>query len=537
MKRNFSLSSAPNFHFVVNVNGKEINQELLCNNPSNLLYTLSNDTDSDQWLDAQEFQYWKGKGLSDTDAAKNCKTPDVDSDSITDYQEVFGYTVKIITGWDKDNTPISKEKTMYGDPQLPYAQGKDSQGNIIWTDTDGDGIPDIVETYFSNISYIDRQEKWDETKQIYQWLANYQWCRDYYLELNATAKDMSKPESEREDARSKAENWTQKAFNPFVVYNMPPTIAKWSASVREYHTSSGTIYTIQTEFVVRDIGGIKEVNQKIVELMTGKVVAEHTYIPEARYTEITAGWEFTVDYWTLKTQGYRAVGETTNYAGYSVEASKEIKGLIAIAIDALQALWQMLAGGLQEVWEAVEKAVTTLRAWVMEKLEYLLGLWASGFVQTIKTLPEEVLGINISAFLSLDLTKVTVDQILLFIGELLFVLLTARMYSDLLIGILLLFSPFYLSLMISPEDVYVNIDNKMKEQVAIEYPNFEKTLHKLELWDILFGFILPFLLLSGIKYLMIGFYEKNPVLIVGAAIVVIISLVGLAIILIKLKDP
>ncbi|MEM3397149.1 MAG: hypothetical protein QXD64_07465, partial [Thermoplasmata archaeon] len=259
----------------------------------------------------------------------------------------------------------------------------------------GDSEYAIVEIYFSNISYIDSDSLWHQMIVSNGFASTYGWCRDYYQTLNA-----SDP--------SKAENWTQKAFNPFVVYNMPPTIAKWSASVREYHTSSGTIYTIQTEFVVRDIGGIKEVNQKIVELMTGKVVAEHTYIPEARYTEITAGWEFTVDYGTLLLQGYRAVGETTNYAGYSVEASKEIKGLIAIAIDALQALWQMLVGGLQKVWEAVEKAVTTLRAWVMEKLEYLLGLWASGFVQTIKTLPEEVLGINISAFLSLDLTKVTV---------------------------------------------------------------------------------------------------------------------------------
>ncbi|MEM3413921.1 MAG: calcium-binding protein, partial [Thermoplasmata archaeon] len=61
------------------------------------LNPLSNDTDTDQWLDAQEFQYWKSKGLSDTKAAEYCKTPDVDGDSITDYQEVFGYNVKIIT--------------------------------------------------------------------------------------------------------------------------------------------------------------------------------------------------------------------------------------------------------------------------------------------------------------------------------------------------------------------------------------------------------------------------------------------------------
>ncbi|MCX8173150.1 MAG: hypothetical protein N3F63_00855 [Thermoplasmata archaeon] len=67
---------------------------------------LSNDTDSDQWNDGAEFNYWKSKGFTDTKAAESCKTPDVDADSITDHQEVHGYTVKIIASWENDNNPV-----------------------------------------------------------------------------------------------------------------------------------------------------------------------------------------------------------------------------------------------------------------------------------------------------------------------------------------------------------------------------------------------------------------------------------------------
>ncbi|MEM3738795.1 MAG: hypothetical protein QW204_03485, partial [Thermoplasmata archaeon] len=152
--------------------------------------------------DAEEYNYW----LSPRDAAKNCQTPDVDSDSITDYQEVFGYNVKVITGWGKDNTPISKEITMYGNPLAAYKQ---TDGR--WTDTDEDGIPDIVEIYFSNVSYIDNNSLWQQMIVSNGFASTYGWCREYYQTLNA-----SDP--------SKAENWTQKAFNPFVVCNLPPMV-------------------------------------------------------------------------------------------------------------------------------------------------------------------------------------------------------------------------------------------------------------------------------------------------------------------------
>jgi|GEM_PF-2417436 len=157
----------------------------------NGLNPLSNDTDSDQWLDGVEYSYWLSHGCNSADAYANCKNPDVDGDGITDYQEVYSYTVKVATSFDQNGNPIMQEKTLYGDPFLAYAQGKDNQGNTIWTDTDGDGIPDIVEIYFSNTTNIDNSTMWtnyitnSSTASLFE---RYIWCRDYYHEVTAAKK-------------------------------------------------------------------------------------------------------------------------------------------------------------------------------------------------------------------------------------------------------------------------------------------------------------------------------------------------------------
>ncbi|MEM3413688.1 MAG: hypothetical protein QXE27_07085, partial [Thermoplasmata archaeon] len=86
--------------------------------------------------------------------------------------------------------------------------------------TDEDGIPDIVEIYFSNVSYIDNNSLWQQMIVSNGFASTYGWCREYYQTLNA-----SDP--------SKAENWTQKAFNPFVVCNLPPMITSFSAEAHD----------------------------------------------------------------------------------------------------------------------------------------------------------------------------------------------------------------------------------------------------------------------------------------------------------------
>ncbi|MEM3525581.1 MAG: hypothetical protein QXQ54_08055, partial [Thermoplasmata archaeon] len=78
-----------------------------------------------------------------------------------------------------------------------------------------------------------------------------------------------------------------------------------------------------------------------------------------------------VDWWTLKVTGYRARAYALSYAedmsqAKSVEASHEIKGIVTLIADALANLWQMLVSGLQEVWNAVEKAVNAIVEWVKQ---------------------------------------------------------------------------------------------------------------------------------------------------------------------------
>ncbi|MEM3567463.1 MAG: hypothetical protein QXS83_02715, partial [Thermoplasmata archaeon] len=117
----------------------------------------SNDTDSDQWKDGSEYNYWLKRTNESRTAFLYCTTPDVDGDSITDYQEVYGYTIRVITCWDENGTPLSSESIMYGDPLGAY---KRCDGG--WTDTDSDNIPDIVEIYFSNITWIDNDTMWQQ---------------------------------------------------------------------------------------------------------------------------------------------------------------------------------------------------------------------------------------------------------------------------------------------------------------------------------------------------------------------------------------
>jgi len=409
---------------------------------------LSNDTD-----------------LPASDAYANCKNPDVDGDGITDYQEVYGYTVKVATSFDQNNNPIMQEKTMYGDPLLQYAQG-----NTIWTDTDGDGIPNIVEIYFSNTTNIDNETMWQEylkntaTGSLF---GRYTWCRDYYHDLNASNS-------------SAAENWTQKAFNPFVVCNLPPMITTFTAEVHEYGEWNNKRYTIRTQFVVKDLRGVSEVKQELYELITGKLYASHTYSPGAGYTVITAGWEFDVDYWTLTAYGYNVRGTVKGESGLSVSAEQKISGIVTMVVDAIMALGAMLLGGLQKVWEAVQSAYNTIRAWLLEKLEALLGPWASGLIRSIKTLGQFM--VDISPYLDMQLNienKEMLTNILKNLMQYLAIFLIAKFYNDLYLGIVLLFSPFITTFLLFPDDFTTLTHKKFKEVAEIEFPNLQKTIGEL----------------------------------------------------------
>jgi len=492
----------------------------------NGLNPMSNDTDSDQWKDGAEYNYWHGKGIDDATAGKYMNNPDVDGDGITDYQEVYGYTVKVATSFDQNGNPIMQEKTMYGDPLLAYGQGKDSQGNPIWTDTDGDNIPDIVEVYFSNTTNIDNNATWEHIKSLYPGIGSYQWCREYYWALNG-----SDP--------SKAENWTQKAFNPFVVCNLPPMITTFTAEVHEYGEWNNKRYTIRTQFVVKDLRGVAEVKQELYELVTGKLYASHTYNPGAGYTVITAGWEFDVDYWTLTAYGYNVKGTVKGESGLSVSAEQKISGLVTMVVDAIMALGAMLLGGLQKAWEAVQSAYNTIRVWLLEKLEALLGPWASGLIRSIKTLGQFM--VDISPYLDMQLNienKEMLTNILKNLMQYLALFLIAKFYNDLYLGIVLLFSPFITTFLLFPEDFTTLTYKKIKEVAEIEIPNFQKTIHELAADYIIDSIIFGIILFIGIITLIEGISSKIEVKSIFGFLLCLVGFFALAIILLLVYfDP
>ncbi|MGC8913847.1 MAG: hypothetical protein ACP5LE_08020, partial [Thermoplasmata archaeon] len=292
--------------------------------------------------------------MSTADAEKcayaNCKNPDVDGDSITDYQEVYGYTVKVITGWDNTGTPISEERNMHGDPLSAYKQPSGA-----WTDTDMDSIPDIVEIYFSNITNIDNNTTWEQMCQRYSGLANYQWCREYYWSING-----SDP--------SKAENWTQKAFNPFVVCNLPPMIVRFAIS----WCSLGGLnpeYYIYAELKAFDLSAVREVKYELYDLCWNKKVATETSTFTEDYTCVSTSKVFrNLDWWTYQFYGYKVVGTVKNGAGFTVSIEGKVMGAIAgfanYIASGINALLGMLTGGLQSVWNKVAKGVEVIVEWV-----------------------------------------------------------------------------------------------------------------------------------------------------------------------------
>ncbi len=120
----------------------------------------SNDTDHDGINDGEEYHYWQEKlkkvhpdwddDRINSTAISYCRIPDVDGDGIPDGKEIKGYEVKIIVGWKSDGTPISRMRFISPSELNPLTPYKNKTG--VWTDTDQDGIPDIVESMLSNRS-------------------------------------------------------------------------------------------------------------------------------------------------------------------------------------------------------------------------------------------------------------------------------------------------------------------------------------------------------------------------------------------------
>ena len=112
----------------------------------NGLNIQDSDTDHDGINDGAEYHYWQNKlkevhpdwdneTINDT-AISYCKNPDVDGDNVPDGKEIKGYSVKIITGWKSDGTPISGMRHVWPeemDPLIPY--GYNSSSGMMWIGT------------------------------------------------------------------------------------------------------------------------------------------------------------------------------------------------------------------------------------------------------------------------------------------------------------------------------------------------------------------------------------------------------------------
>ena len=244
-------------------------------------------------------------------------------------------------------------------PEKMLGTNRGNNSKIKWTDTDADRIPDIVEIYFSNTTNIENETMWQEylsntsTGSFFQ---NYAWCREYYLDLNANNS-------------SAAENWTQKAFNPFVSYNLPPTIVQYNVDIQAVGTSAAKI---SFWYLVRDVQGIAEIKVDLVECCTNNLLGEYKIIlyPNTR-PEYNYSGSFVIGTGTLVLVGCELRIKVSN--GFNdVSLAKDFDGFGSMFVKALQALGEMLVGGLQKAWEAVENAVNVIVEWINRLVNEIL---------------------------------------------------------------------------------------------------------------------------------------------------------------------
>ena len=319
----------------------------------------------------------------------------INRNSITDYQEVYGYKVFVATSFDSQGNPIMREKLMHGNPLQAY-----KQSNGAWTDTDEDNIPDIVEIIFSNTTLLDTE--WRTTqpslggKSPEQYLldnnlyTSYGWARDYYINLKTYQN------------ASIAENWTQKQFNAFVTENNPPIITAFS--IRSWDTTEWWgIIPIKHAYSnvtvkVYDVGYINKItiawydwnsitnargdfhNSRSVDIST-----EHTTVYEyGAEVEIDYSIHYLTDYYvqveTKDVHNYEMV------SGQKVEGSFDIGGAVA---DAIRFIADIIWKGLQKAWEAVTKAVDFIIEWIKELITRLLNDALRPFVEGMKSSTNE----------------------------------------------------------------------------------------------------------------------------------------------------
>ncbi len=349
------------------------------------------DSDHDGINDGKELNYWESR-LSTMHpdwsaeqvlnmAVNYTLNPDVDNDSIPDGKEIKGYTVKIITGWAKNGTPISEKRFVAPselDPLTPYTN---SSG--VYLDTDEDGIPDVVEKWFGNVSIITNYTYRQEFISLFGWSLydKYSWVIGYFWTIyNHDYKEHHNHTS----AFQNATEWLQDQFNPMVVDKTPPVISlfelRWEV---QFSVSMEPVKVYaKIHLVVRDVGGIYSL--RIVDESSGAVYTVDTSNHETMYD---VQHRFKASALDASFGAVKIRVTTWDYAGNTLSVEKKLKGELEQMLDVLAEMWSEFWAKLCEAAQAVANAVNVILKWLEDLISsvftYIAEMIKAGFHKLI----------------------------------------------------------------------------------------------------------------------------------------------------------
>ncbi|MFO7992350.1 MAG: hypothetical protein R6U61_08700 [Thermoplasmata archaeon] len=314
----------------------------------------NDDTDQDGLLDGDELDTAKTidtNGDSET-LILDPTNPDYDGDGLQDGQEVNGYEATYFERVGDDN----KERSIQINNADPFTAYKDI--NDDWLDTDGDGIPDVIEQ--------DPKNESDRTAITSRFYTVY---------------------GDGEE--------TDKQFNQFTVEPFKPGLDYLSIDT---YGSDGAYATI--ELHVNDTAGIDYVylknkdNQKSIKLFLSDAVPLSTDGIYKFSTDLDIQYwnDYIYDGWDLKIK-------IVDVNGNTFEKEKHIKSEFGQALDLMGLGW--IGEMLQDAWEDAKGLANAFMDWFMEHIGSMFakafdwiadGLknWVKGIVDQLLVLFEEL---------------------------------------------------------------------------------------------------------------------------------------------------
>ncbi len=248
------------------------------------------------------------------------------------------------------------------DPLTPYANETG-----VYTDSDEDGIPDVVEAWFSNTSMITDSDYRQAFKSKFgSTLFNeYRWVISYFWTVYN--KDLDKHHN-RTSAWQNATQWLKDQFNPLIRDRTPPMITTFNLWWEvEYSVSLEPVKVYaHLHLVVRDAGGIKYL--RVIDEDSGESVSPDSY-GETRY-EIDH--EFSASLWQAGFGSVHIKVVARDYAGNYISVKKELKGAFEQVLDALAKIWSAIWNTLCKVAEAIMKALDVIWNWLVSLIKSVI---------------------------------------------------------------------------------------------------------------------------------------------------------------------